>query len=402
MSRFSSLLRLSLRITLFSLLGGLLPPIDPSPPYVAAAPNSILVQQSGTPAVARINSGATSAATFSGTTWSADQGFTGGRTTNSTLADIANTTDDALYRDVRTGNTDAEVFTYTVSVPANATYTVRLHFAETYWGVAGGFTSSSCTASACAGRRVFDVNLEGGPIDLANYDVNADVGPAAAVVKSFTLPITDGALTVVFAASVNRPLIAAIEVLPTTPLTPTPTPPSATNTPLPASPTPTAPPSATNTPLPASATPTTPPTATAPASATPTSGTAAPTTTLTFAPVADTFVDQNTPTTAYGTFSFLGVVGETGKEKQAFLRFNISGVPAGATVQAATLRLFVTNDSSSGGSVAKMSDTKLGRNRHLGHEAGHLRPRARHDRHGRVEPSGHGRLDRSGQRQWHR
>ena len=46
-------------------------------------------------------------------------------------------------------------------------------------------TASQGGGPGGAGRRVFSANLEGGPTELANYDINADVGPMAAAVKEF-------------------------------------------------------------------------------------------------------------------------------------------------------------------------------------------------------------------------
>ena len=42
--------------------------------------------------------------------------------------------------------------------------------------------------------------------------------------------------------------------------------------------------------------------------------------------------------------------------KQIFIRFDVSGLPAGATVGSAKLRLYVTNDSTSGGLVQGVSN----------------------------------------------
>ena len=55
-------------------------------------------------------------------------------------------------------------------------------------------------------------NLEGGATELANYDLNAAVGPMTAVVKEYTLAVSDGTLNIDFTATVNRPIVAAIEV----------------------------------------------------------------------------------------------------------------------------------------------------------------------------------------------
>jgi RHS repeat-associated protein len=67
--------------------------------------------------------------------------------------------------------------------------------------------------SAGSGRRVVDVNLDGGALELDNYDINAAVGPLAADVRSFTLPVDDGMLEIALVASVDKPLLNAIEVL---------------------------------------------------------------------------------------------------------------------------------------------------------------------------------------------
>jgi YD repeat-containing protein len=138
--------------------------------------------------------------------WKADQYVTGGGTNNATaITDIAGTADDTLYRQTRRASTDLGTFSYAIPVPASATYRVRLHVAETYWGATGG-------GAGGAGKRVFSANLEGGATELANYDINAEVGPMTAVVKEFTLAVSDGTLNIDFSATVNRPIISAIEV----------------------------------------------------------------------------------------------------------------------------------------------------------------------------------------------
>lgn len=76
----------------------------------------------------------------------------------------------------------------------------------------------------------------------------------------------------------------------------------------------------------------------------------------TFMPVADTYVDQASPSSAFATNSEIKVVGGTSSTRQGYLRFNVSGLPAGAAVLAATLRLFVTNGSTSGGSFNRITN----------------------------------------------
>ena len=76
-----------------------------------------------------------------------------------------------------------------------------------------------------------------------------------------------------------------------------------------------------------------------------------------FTPVADTYTDQASPDSVYGSSTSFSVVGGSTSAKQAFLRFDVTGLPAGASVSSAKLRLFVTNDSTSGGIVHRVMNT---------------------------------------------
>ena len=78
--------------------------------------------------------------------------------------------------------------------------------------------------------------------------------------------------------------------------------------------------------------------------------------TYTFGPAADAYVSQSSPTTAYATNSQLQAVGGSSSAKQAFLRFSVSGLPAGAVVASAKLRLVVVNDSTGGGVFRSVSN----------------------------------------------
>jgi hypothetical protein len=89
-------------------------------------------------------------------------------------------------------------------------------------------------------RRIFDVLIEN-VLRIDNLDIHAVAGPKTAYIREFqNISVTDGVLNLNFVASVNRPIINAIEVIqqqqvatPTpTPVTPTPTPqPTATPSP---------------------------------------------------------------------------------------------------------------------------------------------------------------------------
>jgi hypothetical protein len=78
--------------------------------------------------------------------------------------------------------------------------------------------------------------------------------------------------------------------------------------------------------------------------------------TLTFTPVADTYVDSNSPSTDYGTKQTL-VVSAPSRVRDFYLKFDLSGLSG--TVASATLRLYDVNDpsGSTGGSIAQMSNT---------------------------------------------
>lgn len=123
----------------------------------------------------RLNAGGSALGTTLGA-FAADQYFSPAPgNTYTTGTAIAGTTDDALYQSERYGSTLA----YALPV-ANGTYTVVLHFAEIF------YTS--------AGRRVFDVTLEGTKV-LDNYDIFTKAGAAfTARTETFTVNVTDGTL----------------------------------------------------------------------------------------------------------------------------------------------------------------------------------------------------------------
>jgi hypothetical protein len=118
----------------------------------------------------------------------------------------------------------------------------------------------------------------------------------------------------------------------------------------PSTPLPTDPP--TSTPLPSATS--TPPATSTPAATSTTQPSAS--SAFSFTPVADTYVDQASSGSAYGSSSTFSAVGGSTSAKQAFLRFDVTGLPAGASVSAAKLRLVVTNDSTSGGIFQRITN----------------------------------------------
>ncbi|MEX0291446.1 MAG: malectin domain-containing carbohydrate-binding protein [Flavobacteriaceae bacterium] len=157
------------------------------------------------PALFRINCGGASMV-LDGLVFQEDDFFTGAGKpySNTNIVDIAGTDMDDLYFTERSARRNRGSFGYAIPVP-NGTYDLNLHFAEIYWGATGGGPGGS-------GRRIFDVELEGDPI-LVDYDINAEVGPMTATVKSFQISVSDGTLNIDFSASKDQPKISAIEVL---------------------------------------------------------------------------------------------------------------------------------------------------------------------------------------------
>jgi hypothetical protein len=84
-------------------------------------------------------------------------------------------------------------------------YDVNLYFAEIY-GLLGD-----------PGDRVFDVTIEG-ELVLDDYDISADVGFNVAVLKSFQVPVEDGAVTIEFLHEVENPAIKGLEIVGVSPL----------------------------------------------------------------------------------------------------------------------------------------------------------------------------------------
>ena len=119
-----------------------------------------------------------------GQVWSSDRGFSGG-TASTGVFDVANTADDKLYSTRRWGN-----FSYSLSVP-NGTYRVRLHFADPLY--------------TTAGKRKFDVFAEGKQL-LNDFDVAANGGGRAAIVKTFNVNIQDHGQPVRYRIIWIRPL----------------------------------------------------------------------------------------------------------------------------------------------------------------------------------------------------
>jgi len=150
------------------------------------------------PSTLRINTGG-NAVTVSSGTFSADTYFSGQTAVSLFNEPVDNTIDDKLYVDYRKAFANDGTYDYKIPV-VNATYTVKLHFAELF------FTT--------AGSRVFNVNAEGSPW-LTNYDIFVSAGGGnKAKVETRNITVTDGYLDLNFVSLVDKAIISAIEVIP--------------------------------------------------------------------------------------------------------------------------------------------------------------------------------------------
>jgi len=169
------------------------------------------------PAPVRINTGGPAYTTSGGTSFLADQSFTGGSTFSSSHS-ISGTTDQALFQNERWGQ-----FSYAIPV-VNGTYDVKVYFVELYYGT---------TAPGGAGKRVFGMDILDTPgTDIQNLDIYAQVGANAALVKTISgVSVTDGVLNLQSVyGSADDPEVAAIEVVPSSGPPPPPGAPTVTST----------------------------------------------------------------------------------------------------------------------------------------------------------------------------
>jgi beta-glucanase (GH16 family) len=145
-------------------------------------------------AIVQVNSGAGAVSPFA-----ADGFFSGGSTyATGTAVSTTGVTDAApasVYQSERYGN-----FSYTFTgLTPNASYTVRLHFAEIYW--------------TATGRRVFNVAINAASA-LANYDIFAVAGANKAVVRDFTTNATSsGQIVVTYTTVTDNAKSSGIEIL---------------------------------------------------------------------------------------------------------------------------------------------------------------------------------------------
>jgi len=120
-----------------------------------------------------------------------------------TTAGVSNAAPQAVYQTERYGN-----FTYTIpNLTPGASYIVRLHFAEFYWG-------PQQPGGGGVGSRVFNVTINT-IAALTNYDIFQDAGAAnKPVVKQFTTTAdSTGKIAIVYTTVKDNAKSSGIEVL---------------------------------------------------------------------------------------------------------------------------------------------------------------------------------------------
>jgi PKD repeat protein len=85
-------------------------------------------------------------------------------------------------------------------VPSSGKYTLRLYFAE---------TNAACYKK---GLRKFGIQAEGATL-VASEDIYAEAGAKTALMKEFTVNVTDGTLNLNFVRITNNPLVNGIEII---------------------------------------------------------------------------------------------------------------------------------------------------------------------------------------------
>ncbi|CAM4362845.1 malectin domain-containing carbohydrate-binding protein [Zobellia nedashkovskayae] len=129
--------------------------------------------------------------------------------TNPFVTEIAGTEMDEIYLTERvSANGPNSKGPTTYNIPAtNGTYTVKLHFAEIYWGV-----ENEQNLDGGEGSRIFNILMEDAEI-FTGYDLFKDNGgPATAGTRIYDVEVTDGELNITLEATVNKPKISAIEI----------------------------------------------------------------------------------------------------------------------------------------------------------------------------------------------
>jgi len=145
-----------------------------------------------------INAGGDEFTDSNGIVWAADTYHNDGNNKWVASGLIGGTEDDELYLSERWDPDGGDELIYEIPIPQGGDYEVTLFFSENYVGNAG--------------KRVFDVSMEG-TVVFENVDIFAEAGGAfRAMSKTKTVSVTDGSLTIELIHGVENPKISAIGV----------------------------------------------------------------------------------------------------------------------------------------------------------------------------------------------
>lgn len=151
----------------------------------------------------RINSAGPQYTDLGGKVWIEDDYFSAGQRDLARNFDVIGTNEDQLILRNRFFNN----FNYQIPVSGRGPYFVRLYFMEPFFG-------RSTPPAEAAGKRVFDVDIEGGQGILDDLDIFAEVQHKVLLVKEFSgITVDDGFLSIDFAATADKAIISAIEII---------------------------------------------------------------------------------------------------------------------------------------------------------------------------------------------
>ncbi|MDF9800669.1 N-acetylneuraminic acid mutarotase [Catalinimonas alkaloidigena] len=178
-----------------------------APGYATAElPVSITVTDNTIAEAIFLNAGGGETATFNGATYINDSNSSAFYDSEHTYTNPA--LSNILYQTERGSMNDAGSLTYDIPV-ANGKYTVRTHHAELYYGY---------KKTNGPGKRVFDISLESQlveeNVDLYIEGVGVGLASEAKVFTFEEVEVVDGSLTLTMEASVNRPTLSALEIIP--------------------------------------------------------------------------------------------------------------------------------------------------------------------------------------------
>jgi hypothetical protein len=145
----------------------------------------------------RINAGGVVYKDASGQVWAADSGFLNG-VANDSPQSLSNTADLTLYRTERRTAWDDTTLKYRFNVP-NGTYRVTLKFAELFYTLPNS--------------RIFDVVVNGTTTDYHFDPFVAAGGKNRAIDRTYTVPVSNGSLSLDLVTIAGHAQICAIEIL---------------------------------------------------------------------------------------------------------------------------------------------------------------------------------------------